>query len=31
MVADKLGGKGNIVVLQGPLGQSAEFDRPKGI
>ena len=31
MMADKLGGKGNIVVLQGPLGQSAEIDRTKGI
>ena len=31
MMADKLGGKGNIVVLQGPLGQSGELDRTKGI
>lgn len=31
MMADKLGGKGNIVVLQGPLGQSGELDRQKGI
>jgi ribose transport system substrate-binding protein len=31
MMADKLGGKGNIVVLQGPLGQSGEIDRTKGI
>ena len=31
MMADKLGGKGNIVVLQGPLGQSPELDRTKGI
>ena len=31
MMADKLGGKGNIVVLQGPLGQSTELDRTKGI
>ena len=31
MMADKLGGKGNIVVLQGPLGQSGEIDRSKGI
>jgi ribose transport system substrate-binding protein len=31
MMADKLGGKGNIVVLQGPLGQSGEVDRTKGI
>ena len=31
MMADHLGGKGNIVVLQGPLGQSGEIDRTKGI
>ncbi len=31
MMADKLGGKGTIVVLQGPLGQSGELDRTKGI
>ena len=31
MMADKLGGKGNIVILQGPLGQSGELDRTKGI
>jgi ribose transport system substrate-binding protein len=31
MMADKLGGKGNIVILQGPLGQSGELDRSKGI
>jgi ribose transport system substrate-binding protein len=31
MMADKLDGKGNIVVLQGPLGQSGELDRTKGI
>ena len=31
MMAKKLGGKGNIVVLQGPLGQSGETDRQKGI
>jgi ribose transport system substrate-binding protein len=31
MMADRLGGKGNIVVLQGPLGQSGEIDRTKGI
>ncbi len=31
MMADKLGGKGNIDVLQGPLGQSGELDRTKGI
>jgi ribose transport system substrate-binding protein len=31
MMADRLGGRGNIVVLQGPLGQSGELDRSKGI
>src|SRR3954466_1555238 len=31
MMADHLGGKGNIVVLQGPLGQSGELHRSKGI
>lgn len=31
MMAEKLGGKGNIVVLQGPLGSSPELDRTKGI
>lgn len=31
MMADHLNGKGNIVVLQGPLGQSGEIDRTKGI
>jgi ribose transport system substrate-binding protein len=31
MMADHLGGKGNIVILQGPLGQSGELDRTKGI
>jgi ribose transport system substrate-binding protein len=31
MMVDKLGGKGNIVVLQGPLGQSGQIDRQKGI
>jgi ribose transport system substrate-binding protein len=31
MMADHLGGKGNIVILQGPLGQSGEIDRTKGI
>lgn len=27
----KLGGHGNVVILQGPLGQSAQIDRAKGI
>lgn len=31
MMADELGGKGNIVVLQGPLGQSGQINRQKGI
>jgi len=31
MMADKLAGKGNIVVLQGPLGGSGEINRGKGI
>ncbi|WP_432513609.1 substrate-binding domain-containing protein [Kineococcus sp. SYSU DK001] len=31
MMADALGGKGKIVVLQGPLGQSGEINRTKGI
>jgi len=30
-MAEKLGGKGKIVILQGPLGQSAEVNRSKGI
>lgn len=31
MMADELGGKGNIVLLQGPLGSSPELDRTKGV
>ncbi|MGY4712778.1 substrate-binding domain-containing protein [Mycolicibacterium sp. CBM1] len=31
MMADRIGGRGNIVILQGPLGQSGELDRTKGI
>jgi ribose transport system substrate-binding protein len=31
MMADELGGKGNILVLQGPIGQSAQIDRQEGI
>ena len=31
MMATKLGGKGNIVVLQGVLGASGTIDRTKGI
>jgi ribose transport system substrate-binding protein len=30
-MADRLGGKGNIVILQGPLGGSGEINRGKGI
>lgn len=30
-IADKLGGKGNIVILEGPLGQSAQLERSEGI
>jgi len=31
MMATKLNGKGNIVILQGPLGSSPELNRTKGI
>ncbi len=31
MMAEELGGEGNIVVLQGPLGQSGQIDRQEGI
>lgn len=31
MMVDKLGGKGNVVVLQGPLGSSPELNRTQGI
>lgn len=31
MMAKKMNGKGNIVILQGPLGSSPELDRTKGI
>jgi len=31
MMMDKLGGKGNVVILRGPLGSSPEIDRGKGI
>jgi inositol transport system substrate-binding protein len=30
-IADKIGGKGNIVILDGPLGQSAQLERSEGI
>lgn len=29
-VINKLGGKGNVVIIQGPIGQSAQIDRLKG-
>lgn len=31
MMMDKIGGKGNVVILQGPLGGSGEIDRGAGI
>jgi ribose transport system substrate-binding protein len=31
MMAKKLNGQGNILILQGPLGSSPELDRTKGI
>jgi ribose transport system substrate-binding protein len=31
MMMDKLDGKGNVVILQGPLGGSGEINRGKGI
>lgn len=30
-IADLIGGKGNIVIIEGPLGQSAQIERRKGI
>ncbi|MGI4745788.1 MAG: substrate-binding domain-containing protein [Janthinobacterium lividum] len=30
-LVDAIGHKGNIVIIQGPLGQSGEIDRTKGI
>ncbi|NVL43761.1 sugar ABC transporter substrate-binding protein, partial [Pseudomonas syringae pv. actinidiae] len=29
-MVDKLKGKGNVVIIQGPIGQSAQIDREKG-
>jgi putative xylitol transport system substrate-binding protein len=29
-VVNKIGGKGNVVVIQGPIGQSAQIERLKG-
>jgi ribose transport system substrate-binding protein len=31
MMVEAIGGKGNIVILQGPLGQSGELQRTEGI
>lgn len=31
MMMDEIGGKGNVVILQGPLGGSGEIDRGAGI
>ena len=31
MIADILGGKGEIVIIEGPLGQSAQIERKEGI
>ncbi|WP_219413544.1 substrate-binding domain-containing protein [Pseudonocardia nigra] len=31
MMAEELGGQGNVVILQGPLGSSPELDRSTGI
>ena len=31
MMVDELGGKGNVVILQGPLGQSGMLKRQEGI
>lgn len=30
-IADLIGGKGNIVIIEGPMGQSAQLERRKGI
>lgn len=30
-IAEKMGGKGNIVVMEGPIGQSAQIQRREGI
>ena len=30
-IADLLGGKGNIVIIEGPMGQSAQIERKEGI
>ena len=31
MMMDEIGGQGGVVILQGPLGQSGQLDRQKGI
>jgi putative xylitol transport system substrate-binding protein len=30
-IVKSLGGKGNVVIIEGPIGQSAQIDRSKGI
>lgn len=30
VMVDKLQGKGNVVIIQGPIGQSAQIDRERG-
>lgn len=30
-IADEIGGAGNVVILEGPLGQSAQLERSEGI
>ena len=30
-VIDKMGGKGNVVIIEGPIGQSAQIQRKEGI
>jgi len=30
-IVKAIGGKGNVVILEGPIGQSAQIDRSKGI
>ncbi|AHF90490.1 ABC-type sugar transport system, periplasmic component [Opitutaceae bacterium TAV1] len=29
-VVDRIGGKGNVVIIEGPIGQSAQIERRKG-
>ena len=30
-IVKEIGGKGNVVIIEGPIGQSAQIDRSKGI